>query len=363
MANLSAYYPLPIVSGTTLGTFADGASAAHVGQANTFSANQTLDGTNNTAPNQTAASGSSLMTRDLGDARFSRWENTHHIDNFTGASVGIVSGGSTTVRPSDVTLRAPSGGGYRSINAGYRGATTAAYGTLQASAWRQRCVVNVLGDSRCFMGYYPVGGGFSSQWAGRGVGFWSDYIGGLPYFLYRADQWRAMIATRVRGSSSVFPVRASNVITIETNGAHGLVAGDYVAVAGILPQTMQTWYSEVLSVPTSTSFTYANTGADETGTTISGDNMNIAKVVELGSIAQSVTSNAFSGTVTWEMEVAMTAAGAASFYANGTLVATGTGFSTIALSNAARVGFGVESLSTSTTITDLTALKFQHTIL
>ena len=38
--------------------------------ANTFSANQTLNGTNNTAPNQTAASGSSLMTRDLGDARY-----------------------------------------------------------------------------------------------------------------------------------------------------------------------------------------------------------------------------------------------------------------------------------------------------
>jgi hypothetical protein len=39
--------------------------------ANTFSANQTLNGTNNTAPNQTAASGSSIMTRDLVDARAS----------------------------------------------------------------------------------------------------------------------------------------------------------------------------------------------------------------------------------------------------------------------------------------------------
>ena len=33
--------------------------------ANTFTANQTLNGTNNVAPNQTAASGSSVMTRDL----------------------------------------------------------------------------------------------------------------------------------------------------------------------------------------------------------------------------------------------------------------------------------------------------------
>jgi len=70
MANLSQYYPAPIVAGTTLGTYADGASAAHVSLANTFAQNQTLDGTNNVAPNQTAASGSSLMTRDLADARY-----------------------------------------------------------------------------------------------------------------------------------------------------------------------------------------------------------------------------------------------------------------------------------------------------
>jgi hypothetical protein len=37
--------------------------------ANTYTQNQTLDGTNNTAPNQTAASGSSVMTRDLVDKR------------------------------------------------------------------------------------------------------------------------------------------------------------------------------------------------------------------------------------------------------------------------------------------------------
>jgi hypothetical protein len=38
---------------------------------NTFTQNQTLDGTNNVAPNQTAASGSSIMTRDLvADSRF-----------------------------------------------------------------------------------------------------------------------------------------------------------------------------------------------------------------------------------------------------------------------------------------------------
>lgn len=38
---------------------------ARTSQPNTFTENQTLEGTNNTLPNQTAASGSSLMTQDL----------------------------------------------------------------------------------------------------------------------------------------------------------------------------------------------------------------------------------------------------------------------------------------------------------
>lgn len=56
----------------TSGTLADARLSANVplkDAANTFTQNQTLNGTNNVAPNQTAASGSSLMTRDLVDAR------------------------------------------------------------------------------------------------------------------------------------------------------------------------------------------------------------------------------------------------------------------------------------------------------
>lgn len=38
----------------------------------TYTGNQTYNGTSNTAPNQTASSGSSLMTRDLTDVRYGR---------------------------------------------------------------------------------------------------------------------------------------------------------------------------------------------------------------------------------------------------------------------------------------------------
>jgi len=56
----------------TTGTLADARLSTNVplkDASNTFTQNQTLDGTNNVAPNQTAASGSSLMTRALVDAR------------------------------------------------------------------------------------------------------------------------------------------------------------------------------------------------------------------------------------------------------------------------------------------------------
>jgi hypothetical protein len=54
----------------TTGTLADARLSSNVplkDASNTFTQNQTLDGTNNVAPNQTAASGASLMTRDLSD--------------------------------------------------------------------------------------------------------------------------------------------------------------------------------------------------------------------------------------------------------------------------------------------------------
>jgi hypothetical protein len=56
--------------------------------ANTFTQNQTLNGTNNVAPNQTAASGSSIMTRDLVDARASLSIWFQQIGNATAVNNG-----------------------------------------------------------------------------------------------------------------------------------------------------------------------------------------------------------------------------------------------------------------------------------
>jgi hypothetical protein len=72
--------------------------------ANTFTQNQTLNGTNNVAPSQTAASGSSVMTRDLVDARFYPWSPAMH--GF--GSISGVAGGSTALGPWMMASRADS---------------------------------------------------------------------------------------------------------------------------------------------------------------------------------------------------------------------------------------------------------------
>jgi hypothetical protein len=80
-------------SDLTSGTLADARLSTNVpllDAANTFSANQTLDGTNNVAPNQTAASSSSIMTRDLGDTRYGLNEITILRDSNSSAKTDDV---------------------------------------------------------------------------------------------------------------------------------------------------------------------------------------------------------------------------------------------------------------------------------
>jgi hypothetical protein len=85
-------------SDLTSGTLADARLSGNVALedvANTFTQNQTLNGTNNVAPNQTAASGSSIMTRDLVDARCLNLLRTSYL-NFNSATSLTASGGASS---------------------------------------------------------------------------------------------------------------------------------------------------------------------------------------------------------------------------------------------------------------------------
>lgn len=63
--------------------------------------------------------------------------------------------------------------------------------------------------------------------------------------------------------------RTSNVATITTSASHGLAIGDIVEVVSV-GGTGYNGTVEVLTVPTGTTFTYANTGADEGSTADTG---------------------------------------------------------------------------------------------
>jgi hypothetical protein len=69
--------------------------------ANTLTENLTLNGTNSTAPNQTSPSGSSLITRDLGDARFAPLLGLSTSNTVTKGTNGILFEGSYGVTNAD----------------------------------------------------------------------------------------------------------------------------------------------------------------------------------------------------------------------------------------------------------------------
>ena len=61
-------------------------------------------------------------------------------------------------------------------------------------------------------------------------------------------------------ASITFVARATNVVTITTSGVHGFVTGDYVTVAAVTNTGFNGNFT-VASTPTTTSFTYAQTGS------------------------------------------------------------------------------------------------------
>ena len=64
--------------------------------------------------------------------------------------------------------------------------------------------------------------------------------------------------------------RTSNIATITTDADHGYVVGDIVRVSAMADSTYDQEYVEILTVPTTTSYTYNNTGVDEATTADTG---------------------------------------------------------------------------------------------
>ncbi len=114
---------------------------------------------------------------------------------------------------------------------------------------------------------------------GAGAGFTGAAInlrhpgnsGGAPLYLeentFEIPSTTWTIADAPTGAS-----RSANVVTITTTSAHGLKVGSAVAISGVTDSSFNGGFT-VASVPSSTTFTYAQTGSDATsgsGTVLSG---------------------------------------------------------------------------------------------
>jgi len=68
------------------------------------------------------------------------------------------------------------------------------------------------------------------------------------------------------GQATTFRARTDNVALLTTSAVHGLAVGDKVTVASVGGTGYNAELVTVLSVPTTSTFTYANEGADEAST-------------------------------------------------------------------------------------------------
>jgi hypothetical protein len=87
-------------------------------------------------------------------------------------------------------------------------------------------------------------------------------------------------------ASITFVSRASNVASITTGTAHGFTAGDEVTLSGITTAGFNAVNVTLASVPTTTTFTYPNTGSNVTSTADS-----TGTVIDLTSIQNNIGMN------------------------------------------------------------------------
>lgn len=140
--------------------------------------------------------------------------------------------------------------------------------------------------------------------------------------------------------------RATNVVTITTSVAHGYVVNDIITVAAVTNTSINGTFT-IASVPTSTTFTYAQTGTDyantaDTGTTTSSSYLTAANISGIVSVTHGGT-------------------GVATLKANNLLVGNGT--SSPSVIPAGKTGNVLTSSTASTVTAGSFAVGTEYTIL
>jgi hypothetical protein len=88
-------------------------------------------------------------------------------------------------------------------------------------------------------------------------------IAANPFVITGTSKLRLLKSTVGLGQATATRARAAGVATIVTGAAHGFATGDTITIAGMTDATFNDVQAEV-TVVDSTTFTYANAGADVT---------------------------------------------------------------------------------------------------
>jgi len=350
---------LPLTGGTVTGSvLVDGNFTAGDAAADEFVANDD----DPRFPNLTAAAYAAAADQTValngavGDARYPRNSRSFSLSNFAGITTAV-SGGSTNNRPFLLQLRVNAGAGtYNYANSVWPNFSSSGRVGLDFSGSLEASMIVSFGtETRAIIVLLPFAG--TTNGFGYGIGFYG--VGDkVPGWQMRDGTLYAMTYTFIRGSGTM--TRASNVVTVNTNGVHSLTTGDYVAVSGPTPTTFQTARTQVTVINT-TQFTYASTGSDES-TSTSGDSLGIAKLTEEASVVLPASANIFTSTNNVHKLTVRMVAGTSTWSRNDVTVATQTGMVSDYRSNTAYWSISSQSTSSASSHSDtvLSSVSFSN---
>jgi hypothetical protein len=305
-------------------------------QPNTFTQNQTLEGTNNTIPNQTVASGASVMTRDLGDSRYEEFGKTVTIQSFGGIGNTGAGTNTRTITPKDVFLRAFGGSNslaQASIPLTFE-RSFQGIGLNQKSLWttktRYDALINIgtnyLDSSMNF--FVPLANNSTSnpsfypgwcQWNNSQWGF------KFPVFMFYDGLVHFCLFEHFRDSAIS---RTTNVVSVTTNmaAADQIQVGDLIYIGGASPVSFNTFEPvTVTSISGTNVFTFDQTGSNESVTN-AGAAVQTSRVQILTSIPLTASATAWDN-INHKYSFLSNGENDATFLFDDTIVASVTGLS------------------------------------
>lgn len=256
--------------------------------ANTWLQNQIFSGTNNTAPSQTAASGSSLMTRALVDSRIAF--QGPYVSHFVlgagivytgtggaaanGATVWGVGNGSTpTAGVSAASIQSsPSIGLPFMVQDNTVGASTPSSGQGGVVNFSNPFTIGFFLDirggptnaldviSRVYLGNANIASGVSTGISNAGFGLRIWRASSTTYNLALYCRTHSTTNTNISGATNASPI-------VITNNGHGLQNGDLVDVAGVVGNTAA---NGIWTIANSTANTFELSGSTGNGAYASG---------------------------------------------------------------------------------------------